>query len=52
MDRRHRRSGVRDRAIGIICSAIEPSAAADLGAYAILEKPLDFDVVIALLRSV
>lgn len=35
----------------IICSAVEPSAATDLAAYAILKKPLDFDALIALLRS-
>jgi CheY-like chemotaxis protein len=36
----------------IICSAIEPSSAADLAAYAVFRKPLDFDAVIAVLRSI
>ena len=36
----------------IICSAEEPSTAADLAAYATFKKPLDFDALIGLLRSV
>jgi CheY-like chemotaxis protein len=36
----------------IICSAEEPLAATDLDAYAILRKPIDFDVLVALLRSI
>jgi CheY-like chemotaxis protein len=35
----------------IICSAEEPATAADLAAYAMFSKPLDFDALIGLLRS-
>lgn len=35
----------------IICSAEQPSTAADLAAYAIFSKPLDLDALIGLLRS-
>lgn len=35
----------------IICSAMEPSSAGDLTPYAVFRKPLDFDALIALLRS-
>ena len=36
----------------IICSAMEPSSAADLSAYAVFTKPLDFDALIAIIRSI
>lgn len=36
----------------VICSAEEPSTAADLAAYATFKKPLDLDALIDLLRSV
>jgi CheY-like chemotaxis protein len=35
----------------IICSGEEPSTAADLAAYATFQKPLDFDALIGLLRT-
>jgi hypothetical protein len=35
----------------VVCSAEEPSSAADLDVYATLTKPLDLDALVDLLRS-